>query len=792
MDRCPNPKQKGVVSWQAGFAPIVHLLIGALVGIIIVALFFNFRSGGISNLPAPSPQNSNNAISSQPKVATQSAQLNTVELYKYLTVEAALLGISNNYSLYLHDLKSDQEVTVDPTRSWIPTSTIKAYVLLEAFRQRDLGLISFDKTITIDASNVVPTELETLDFPRLRAGTQATVKQLLGAMITQSDNTAYNTMLDLLDRRNINKSLRNIGLTETVVGEKLNLDDGQFQQDLTVAGRQPNTTTAKDLATFFELLSVKQIPDSDEMLSIFKAQKINNMIPALLPNGVEVAHKTGDWAPIYHDGGVIYKPDQPFVLAIYTNANEPSALSQLAKVAYFDSAEVVGQDIVEEKKVSQSYPNYYLSENNFSQAVLAAETETDRKFPEVTAEDLGITPSDLSLLGGQNAQKVSSAFITPGSLAYSIKRGLENLRFSLSDFSSHHTDKDIAASSSRLSELKTTLKNGDLDSSRKLLDESEQNLKDAVDKSKKGQNSSADLTNIQEVNDLHFATLAQEAKSVDPKDKQKFVDMVYDFIQKNNKEVEPTLEKSVITNPLQQKPIIGTVKEIKDNQATIEFDDGNQKSMNLTNLTPVRDFHSDQIDKDNQLIVGSKLAIVGQTTEDNKIIPRFVLKNIPHELPDKHEGVVLEVDPNDKILKIKENDQTRTIEVDQKTVLKGSDTDVSLEGIKAGSKVTIFGEYQATPSATPLGNQNQASSSSQVSSSSLPQPKASGTSGLSGKTTPTTSPNTKPAPTTAPNSGSNPPPIKATTISVTKNSSGAQETSKSNNPPPKPVTPPKK
>lgn len=289
------------------------------------------------------------SVPTQPAVQAPSFDAATVE--KYLTVEAALLGADDHVSIYMKDEGADKDVSINSVRSWIPASTIKSFVAIEAFRQRDAGLINFDSTVTIAAQNVVPTELETDEFPRLREGTQATIGQLVQAMIIQSDNTAYNTLLDILDRKNINSTLRSIGITQTVVGEKLNMDDTQFQADLQVPGRQPNTITAKDLSTLFDLLYTGKIAHSDEILAVFEQQKINTMIPALLPPDTVVAHKTGDWAPIYHDGGIVYKPNDPFILSIFTDTNDPNVLAQLARVAYYRTSKVVGEDIPASPKV---------------------------------------------------------------------------------------------------------------------------------------------------------------------------------------------------------------------------------------------------------------------------------------------------------------------------------------------------------------------------------------------------------------------------------------------------------
>ncbi len=379
-------------------------------------------------------------------VPTRALAVDQGQLNKYLTVEAAILGVSDNISIDYQNLDGGSEVTMNPTRSWIPASTIKAYVLVEVFNQVNQGLISFDHVVTIKPENVVATALETDEFPRLREGTQVTVRQLAEAMIIQSDNTAYNSLLDLLDRRNINNTLKSLGITETVVGEKLNLDDNQYQADSQTPGYRYNTTTVKDYTSLFSLLANNKIPGADDMLSIFKRQKFNDMIPALIPKSVAVAHKTGFWAPIYHDGGIVYKPNEPFILGIFSNANDPTINARLAKVAYYQNSDSVslsmnpGPDQSPNQSSNNPYPVITLAQTPSDQDLKVLGAETNSKFPEVTAADLGITTADITT-GLDDSKNIKPAIIYPGSWIYLVKRGLENIQLALAR---NNTKKQIS------------------------------------------------------------------------------------------------------------------------------------------------------------------------------------------------------------------------------------------------------------------------------------------------------------------------------------------------------------
>jgi len=55
--------------------------------------------------------------------------------------------------------------------------------------------------------------------------------------------------------------------------------------------------------------------DRIAMIEILERQSFNDGIPAGLPAGTRVAHKTGEITKIHHDAGIVFAP-RPFVLVI--------------------------------------------------------------------------------------------------------------------------------------------------------------------------------------------------------------------------------------------------------------------------------------------------------------------------------------------------------------------------------------------------------------------------------------------------------------------------------------------
>jgi beta-lactamase class A len=79
-----------------------------------------------------------------------------------------------------------------------------------------------------------------------------------------------------------------------------------------------NTTTARGLEILMTAIADGKAVDtasSQKMIAILEEQHFNEGIPAGLPPGTRVAHKTGEITKIHHDAAIVYAP-RPFVLVI--------------------------------------------------------------------------------------------------------------------------------------------------------------------------------------------------------------------------------------------------------------------------------------------------------------------------------------------------------------------------------------------------------------------------------------------------------------------------------------------
>jgi beta-lactamase class A len=131
-------------------------------------------------------------------------------------------------------------------------------------------------------------------------GEKRTISALLYQMIIVSSNFATNLIMQKVGAQNVTQSMRQLGAKDIQVLRGVE-DNKAFEKGLI------NTTTAHDLMLIFEKIAKVEAVNaeaSQAMINILLDQKFNEIIPALLPPGVKVAHKTGSITHVHHDSGI--------------------------------------------------------------------------------------------------------------------------------------------------------------------------------------------------------------------------------------------------------------------------------------------------------------------------------------------------------------------------------------------------------------------------------------------------------------------------------------------------------
>ena len=149
----------------------------------------------------------------------------------------------------------------------------------------------------------------------LRVGQRIPVAELMRLMITRSSNLATNALIELVGAAHVTEGAHALGATRTQVLRGVE-DQKAFDAGLI------NTTTAADLADLLAQIENGRIlsPSSSALMrEILLAQEFNEKIPAGLPPGTRVAHKTGEITAVSHDAAIVYPSGRkPYVLVVLT------------------------------------------------------------------------------------------------------------------------------------------------------------------------------------------------------------------------------------------------------------------------------------------------------------------------------------------------------------------------------------------------------------------------------------------------------------------------------------------
>jgi beta-lactamase class A len=142
-------------------------------------------------------------------------------------------------------------------------------------------------------------------------GQTRTLSQLCELMITVSSNFATNLLIQRLGVENIRAAVHSLHADGMSVLRGVE-DNKAFQRGLN------NTTNAQGLAVLLEAIAKDEAVDANasrKMVGILERQKFNEGIPAGVPAGTRVAHKTGELTKLHHDAAIVYSK-RPFVLVI--------------------------------------------------------------------------------------------------------------------------------------------------------------------------------------------------------------------------------------------------------------------------------------------------------------------------------------------------------------------------------------------------------------------------------------------------------------------------------------------
>lgn len=209
----------------------------------------------------------------------------------------------------LHNLTTNEKLMIN-NRPFSAASTIKVPIMTAVYKKVEEQQLRFNTTITFKEHYCVP------DSPKLstmKTGHKISIKKLVEYMITESDNTATNILIDIVGMDYINNIIEEIGLRDTILQRKMtDIEAMKLGKD--------NWTTPGEMIELLRKLLTNELANkkhTTEMIKFLCAQKDREKIPALLPPTVTVGNKPGELEGVRNDVGIIFAEFGTYMLAIF-------------------------------------------------------------------------------------------------------------------------------------------------------------------------------------------------------------------------------------------------------------------------------------------------------------------------------------------------------------------------------------------------------------------------------------------------------------------------------------------
>jgi beta-lactamase class A len=250
---------------------------------------------------------------------------NTPDLQKKL--EGLASSHHGSVALYAKNLATGDTVALNATVPVQTASVIKLPLMLQTYEQVKAGKLKLTQPVALTKDNQVPGSgiLNQMD-----PGLTLTLKDVITLMMTLSDNTATNMLIDVVGLRPTNEMLARMGLKDTYFYKKVfKKPEGSMPADQPHFGL--GKTTAEEMARIMESIYRCDLGDRDlclQMISIMRHQQDRDMLPRYLDRAdasedlPAIADKVGALDDVRNDVALVYTQRGPIVISIFTYNNE--------------------------------------------------------------------------------------------------------------------------------------------------------------------------------------------------------------------------------------------------------------------------------------------------------------------------------------------------------------------------------------------------------------------------------------------------------------------------------------
>jgi len=263
------------------------------------------------------------------------AQVSARDILKQKTEKDLQTIIASSASLtglMAIDLTSGESIGINQGITFTQASAIKIPILMEVYKQAHEKKFALTDLRPLLPSNTVAGSgiLNAMVDP-----VNLSIRNLCVLMIGLSDNSATNTLIELVGMKNVTNTMNSLGFSNTRLQRRM------IDQPASLRNEENISTPAEAVGIMKLLYDGKFIDKttSDEILSILQKNPIDNSKLAIsLPANVKLAFKPGVMGGVSTEWAIVYLSNRPYALAIMENYKTPATpsgiISSLSRRVY--------------------------------------------------------------------------------------------------------------------------------------------------------------------------------------------------------------------------------------------------------------------------------------------------------------------------------------------------------------------------------------------------------------------------------------------------------------------------
>ncbi len=218
--------------------------------------------------------------------------------------------IGGKVGIYAESLDTKKKYLFHNNVLFPSASVIKLPIIYCLYKKCELENIKLDYQLSFQKKDIVG---DSPLFENNLKENSFSLHQLAYFMITVSDNTATNLLIDFVGIDEINEFIKSIGMTKTFLKRKM-YDFESRKKGI------DNETSPEDMAIFFRFLlnNRNKILFINDIFKILFEQKDLEKIPSGFDNNFRIANKPGELDGIRNDTSIIFHENNTYIINIFT------------------------------------------------------------------------------------------------------------------------------------------------------------------------------------------------------------------------------------------------------------------------------------------------------------------------------------------------------------------------------------------------------------------------------------------------------------------------------------------